>query len=129
MRFFWSSKVRVEGIRVKNSPQFHFRFDSCSDVHIDSLFIKSPAGSPNTDGIHLENTNDVTIYNSIIANGTVHLYIYISIYLYSFNSITGDDCVSIGAGTFNVDIRNITCGPSHGIRYFHYIHISTYIFM
>lgn len=29
----------------------------------------------------------------------------------------GDDCVSIGAGTANVDIRNVTCGPSHGIRY------------
>lgn len=83
--------MRVEGIRVKNSPQFHFRFDSCSDVHIDSLFIKSPAGSPNTDGIHLENTNDVSIYNSIIANGTsIYIYIYIyliSIYLYSFNSL------------------------------------------
>ncbi|KAH6802535.1 purple acid phosphatase 27 [Perilla frutescens var. frutescens] len=78
-----------------NSPQFHIRFDSCTNVHIDSLSIKSAAASPNTDGIHLENSNDVQIYNSIIANG--------------------DDCVSIGAGTFNVDIRNITCGPSHGI--------------
>ncbi|KAI3448452.1 hypothetical protein Pfo_005117 [Paulownia fortunei] len=95
IRFFWSSNLTVQGLKIKNSPQFHFRFDSCHDVHIDSLYIKSPSGSPNTDGIHVENSNDVKIYNSVISNG--------------------DDCVSIGAGSYNVDIRNITCGPSHGI--------------
>ncbi|XP_041017549.1 polygalacturonase At1g48100-like [Juglans microcarpa x Juglans regia] len=95
IRFFMSSDLTVQGLKVKNSPQFHFRFDGCQNVHIDLLNIKAPALSPNTDGIHIENTNNVKIYNSIISNG--------------------DDCVSIGAGCFNVDIKNITCGPSHGI--------------
>ncbi|XP_057778840.1 polygalacturonase At1g48100-like isoform X1 [Salvia miltiorrhiza] len=95
VRFFWSSNLVVKGMKMKNSPQFHFRFDSCHNVHIESLYIKSPALSPNTDGIHVENSNNVYIYNSVIASG--------------------DDCVSIGAGTFNVEIRNITCGPGHGI--------------
>nr|GEW73347.1 polygalacturonase At1g48100-like [Tanacetum cinerariifolium] len=91
-----STNVTVKGLKVKNSPQFNFRFDGCHGVHIDSLNIKAPSLSPNTDGIHIENTNDVKIYNSLISNG--------------------DDCVSIGAGSYNVDIKNITCGPSHGIR-------------
>ncbi|XAR49240.1 Polygalacturonase [Bertholletia excelsa] len=95
MRFFMSSNLTVEGLRIMNSPEFHFRFDGCRDVHIDTLYIKSPAQSPNTDGIHIENSNNVNIYNSVILNG--------------------DDCVSIGSGSHNVDIRNITCGPSHGI--------------
>ncbi|KAM1490328.1 polygalacturonase At1g48100-like isoform X1 [Malus sylvestris] len=95
IRFFMSSNLRVQGLKVKNSPQFHFRFDNCQNVHIESLTIKAPALSPNTDGIHIENTNNVKLYNSLISNG--------------------DDCVSIGAGCYNVDIRNITCGPSHGI--------------
>ncbi|GFZ09111.1 pectin lyase-like superfamily protein [Actinidia rufa] len=51
--------------------------------------------TPNTDGIHIENTKFVGIYNSVIANG--------------------DDCISIGTGCSNVNIEGVTCGPSHGI--------------
>ncbi|KAM0014494.1 putative endo-polygalacturonase [Helianthus debilis subsp. tardiflorus] len=87
IRFFMSTNVSVKGIKVKNSPQFNFRFDGCNGVYINSLNIKAPSLSPNTDGIHIENTNDVTIHNSLISNGS-----------------------------YNVDIKNITCGPSHGIR-------------
>ncbi|KAL3725238.1 hypothetical protein ACJRO7_030274 [Eucalyptus globulus] len=79
----------------RNSPQFHFRFDNCRNVHIDSIFLSAPLG-PNADGIHIENTIGVKIYNSVISNG--------------------DDCVSIGSGCYNVYVWNITCGPSHGIR-------------
>ncbi|KAJ7977826.1 Polygalacturonase [Quillaja saponaria] len=95
IRLFMSSNLTVRGLKIKNSPQFHFRFDGCQNVHIENLIIKAPAQSPNTDGIHIENSNNVQIYGSLISNG--------------------DDCVSIGAGCYNVDIRNITCGPSHGI--------------
>lgn len=95
IRFFMSSNLTVQGLRIKNSPQFHFRFDGCQSVHVESIFITAPALSPNTDGIHIENTNDVKIYNSVVSNG--------------------DDCVSIGSGCYDVDIKNITCGPGHGI--------------
>ncbi|KAL5068979.1 hypothetical protein RYX36_019866 [Vicia faba] len=95
IRFFLSSNLTVKGLRIKNSPQFHFRFDGCQTVYVESIIITAPALSPNTDGIHIENTNDVKIYNSIVSNG--------------------DDCVSIGTGCFDVDIKNITCGPGHGI--------------
>lgn len=95
-----SSNLTVRGLRIKNSPQFHFRFDGCENVHVESITITAPALSPNTDGIHIENTKFVRIHNSLIANG--------------------DDCVSIGSGSHHVDIRNLTCGPGHGIRYGHY---------
>ncbi|XP_028791483.1 polygalacturonase At1g48100-like isoform X2 [Neltuma alba] len=95
IRFFMSSNLTVQGLRIKDSPQFHFRFDGCKHVHVESIYITAPALSPNTDGIHIENTNDVRIYNSVISNG--------------------DDCVSIGSGSYDVDIKNITCGPGHGI--------------
>lgn len=59
----------VSGLRIQNSPQFHMKFDGCQGVLIDKLSISSPKLSPNTDGIHIENTKYVGIYNSVIANG------------------------------------------------------------
>nr|XP_043638445.1 polygalacturonase At1g48100-like [Erigeron canadensis] len=95
IRFFMSTNLTLQRFRIKDSPQFNLRFDNCRDIRIESISIMAPASSPNTDGIHLANTNNVTIYNSIISNG--------------------DDCVSIGSGCFDVDIKNITCGQGHGI--------------
>ncbi|XP_072982818.1 polygalacturonase At1g48100-like [Typha latifolia] len=95
LRFFMSSNLRVHGLKIQNSPQFHFRFDACKNVTIDTISINSPALSPNTDGIHVENSEKVRIYNSVISNG--------------------DDCISIGSGSLNIEVQNVTCGPSHGI--------------
>lgn len=64
-----SSNLTVRELRIENSPQFHVKFDGCEDVHIEGLSINSPALSPNTDGIHIENTKKVAIYNSMISNG------------------------------------------------------------
>lgn len=64
-----SCNLTVRDLRIENSPQFHIKFDACEDVHIEGLSINSPAFSPNTDGVHIENTRSVTIYNSMISNG------------------------------------------------------------
>ncbi|TYI67062.1 hypothetical protein E1A91_D09G272000v1 [Gossypium mustelinum] len=95
IRFFMSSNIVVSGLRIQNSPQFHMKFDGCEGVLIEELSISTPKLSPNTDGIHIENTKSVGIYNSMISNG--------------------DDCISVGPGCSNVDINGVTCGPSHGI--------------
>lgn len=69
IRFFMSSNLVVSGLKIQNSPQFHMKFDGCEGVLIDKLSISSPKLSPNTDGIHVENTKAVGIYNSMISNG------------------------------------------------------------
>lgn len=70
IRFFMSSNLVVSDLRIQNSPQFHIKFDGCEGVFISGLSISSPKLSPNTDGIHIENTKSVTIHDSMIANGT-----------------------------------------------------------
>ncbi|PIN10324.1 Polygalacturonase [Handroanthus impetiginosus] len=95
LRFYGSFNVTVTGITIQNSPQCHLKFDNCIGVSVYNFSVSSPGDSPNTDGIHLQNSKDVLIRSSNLA--------------------CGDDCVSIQTGCTNVYIHNVNCGPGHGI--------------
>jgi polygalacturonase len=77
--------------------------NGCENVKLQRLKIMAAGKSPNTDGIHVQQSNNIEITHSTIG--------------------TGDDCISIGAGTTNLAIHKILCGPGHGIRYLflHYL--------
>ncbi|KAF3789940.1 putative rhamnogalacturonase E, partial [Nymphaea thermarum] len=87
--------IILKGFTSINSELFNIVIDSSSNVQVDGLNIQSAATSPNTDGIHVEQSSGVTITNTYIK--------------------TGDDCISIGQGTQNLWIEKVTCGPGHGI--------------
>ncbi|KAJ6725623.1 PECTIN LYASE-LIKE SUPERFAMILY PROTEIN [Salix purpurea] len=95
LRFYDSHNVTVRDIKIMNSPQCHLKFDSSSGIKVNNITINSPESSPNTDGIHLQNTKDVEIQHSNIG--------------------CGDDCVSIQTGCSNIHVHHISCGPGHGI--------------
>ncbi|KAJ4822561.1 hypothetical protein Tsubulata_034289 [Turnera subulata] len=95
LRFYASTNVTVRDIEIVNSPQCHLKFDNSGGIKVNNITIISPESSPNTDGIHLQNTRDVEIQHSNIA--------------------CGDDCVSIQTGCSNVHVHHINCGPGHGI--------------
>ncbi|XP_022989159.1 polygalacturonase At1g48100 [Cucurbita maxima] len=95
LRFYGSDGVTVTGITIQNSQQAHLKFDSCTSVQVSSLTISSPGDSPNTDGIHLQNSQNVIISNSNLA--------------------CGDDCISIQTGSSSIYIHDVNCGPGHGI--------------
>jgi polygalacturonase len=59
------TRVLVKDITLTNSPMFHFVPRLCRDVTIDSITIKSPGNSPNTDGI------DPSGWNYHIVNCTI----------------------------------------------------------
>ncbi|KAF0907087.1 hypothetical protein E2562_014688 [Oryza meyeriana var. granulata] len=59
------------------------------------LSITAPETSPNTDGIHITRSRDVQLTDCTIK--------------------TGDDCMSIEDGTESLHVRNMVCGPGHGI--------------
>lgn len=95
LRFYGSYNVVVTGIMIRNSPQCHLKFDNCVGVQVYNTTISSPKESANTDGIHLQNSKDVSIHHSRVG--------------------CGDDCVSIQTGCSDVEIHHVRCGPGHGI--------------
>ncbi|XP_015089361.1 polygalacturonase-2 [Solanum pennellii] len=93
---FWNCKnLKVNNLKSKNAQQIHIEFESCTNVVASNLMITASAKSPNTDGVHVSNTQYIQISDTIIG--------------------TGDDCISIVSGSQNVQATNITCGPGHGI--------------
>ncbi|KAK2374389.1 galacturonan 1,4-alpha-galacturonidase [Trifolium repens] len=95
IRFYSSNLIKIRDIKIINSPLCHLKFDNSKGIKVDNITISSPENSPNTDGIHLQNTHDVEIQHSNIG--------------------TGDDCVSIQTGCSNIHVHHIKCGPGHGI--------------
>ncbi|KAL7162309.1 hypothetical protein ACSBR2_042733 [Camellia fascicularis] len=95
LSFIECNQFSISNILIVNSPQTHILVTGCNNVMIDSLSIKSPETSPNTDGIHISHSTGVFISNTDIGSG--------------------DDCVSIGDYTSHIDITDVNCGPGHGV--------------
>ncbi|KAL0320079.1 UNVERIFIED_CONTAM: Exopolygalacturonase [Sesamum radiatum] len=85
----------IHDINLVNSKMFHLLIHESENLNIYNVSISAPEDSPNTDGIHTGSSNGVNIFDSHIA--------------------TGDDCISMGDGSRNVNISGVWCGPGHGI--------------
>ncbi|CAN8255606.1 unnamed protein product [Cochlearia groenlandica] len=88
------SNAIIKDISILNSKGFHLGLHSSRNVTIQNVTINSPWDSPNTDGIHVDDSSYVNIINSTIG--------------------AGDDCVSISPGNVDVFVFGTHCGPGHG---------------
>ncbi|XP_010250040.1 PREDICTED: probable polygalacturonase At1g80170 [Nelumbo nucifera] len=87
--------LKVQHLIIVNSQQMHMAFSKSHWVMASYLQVIAPRESPNTDGIHISASTHVVIKYSVIK--------------------TGDDCVSIVSNSSMIQVRNIYCGPGHGI--------------
>ncbi|KAK1317519.1 Polygalacturonase [Acorus calamus] len=87
--------TNITGITLKDGKGFNMAVHKSKHICIDDIHIKAPPESPNTDGIHVSGSDHVSITNAQIG--------------------VGDDCVSVGQGTTNLLVSQVTCGPGHGI--------------
>lgn len=72
------TNVVIEGLTLVDSPAWTVNPVRCDDVRITGLTIKSPADSPNTDGINPDSCRRVRISDCLIS--------------------VGDDCITIKSG-------------------------------
>jgi polygalacturonase len=61
--------VKITGIKLQNSPKFHFVPSDCEDLLIDGVTILAPEHAANTDGIDPSNCRNVTITRCVIDVG------------------------------------------------------------
>lgn len=127
-----SKNVRLTGIKLVNSPKFHFVPTDCEDVTVDHLTIRSPEGAANTDGIDPSNCRNVTITHCTIDTGDDDIAIKSGRKLkgraFGCENITVTDCtflhghgLSIGSETVGgirgLTVRNCTFdGTENGLR-------------
>ncbi|KAI3687726.1 hypothetical protein L1987_81428 [Smallanthus sonchifolius] len=95
LHFYKCPGLRLKDTTHINSPFLHISIVNCEDVDIGNLQITAPEHSPNTDGIDISASSHIHIHDS--------------------NIQTGDDCVAINGGVFDVNVTNVLCGPGHGI--------------
>eukprot|EP00253_Pinus_taeda_P020817 PITA_20817 len=89
------SNVLIRNLQFVNSQQMHLAVVDSSEIQLSGLQIQAPEDSPNTDGIHIQRVQNAQIDNCVIE--------------------TGDDCISISSGSSTINVKNINCGPGHGI--------------
>lgn len=85
-------------INLINAAYFHFFAHIVDGLTIWGVRVKSPATSPNTDGLDLDSAVNATIYDSDVMGG--------------------GDCVAIktiASKSANITVRNVRCYGTHGI--------------
>ncbi|KAM5546652.1 exopolygalacturonase-like [Rosa sericea] len=95
LRLDFVTKGYINHITSINSKNTHINLFACKDVLIRNVKISAPGDSPNTDGIHIGNSQNIYIVDSHIS--------------------TGDDCVSVLPGSQYINVTGVQCGPGHGI--------------
>eukprot|EP00944_MAST-04C_sp_MAST-4C-sp1_P011892 g11892.t1 len=106
LMFSNTDSILFNDINFRNSPDWSLHFNSCNDVHLDSISVSNPVDSHNTDGIDVDCTTNVLIENS-----------YFSV---------GDDAIAIKSGidyfgrlfdkpSRNIIYRNNVIEQGHGL--------------
>lgn len=75
LTFYQCTNLGVNNLKIENSQQIHLSFEKCRNVGVSNIVINSPEKSPNTDGIHVTQTQNIQISSCTIATGIYNIQI------------------------------------------------------
>jgi polygalacturonase len=122
------ARILIQGVTLKDSPQFHLVPQRCHDVTIENLTIAAPADSPNTDAIDPTSSRNMIIRHCIIDVGDDNVVVKSNPNEGPTEDVLVTDCVfkhghgasvgsNIGGGIRNIVVQNVTFeGTDNGIR-------------
>ena len=100
-----SRRVTLSGITVQNSPFWTIHPLYSEDIMIDSVKVINPYEAPNTDGIDVESSMNVTVRNSFVFVGDDGIAI---------KSGSGEDGIADNKPCRDVHIMGCTVKSAHG---------------
>lgn len=100
-----SNNIEIKGIRLQNSPFWTLHPVYTDHLTIESVRIKNPYDSPNTDGIDIDSCTNVTISKCIVEVGDDGI---------ALKSGSGDDGIKTGRKTENVHVSSCKVYKAHG---------------
>src|SRR5438270_10567223 len=122
------TRVRVQGVTLKDSPQFHLVPNRCREVTIEDVKVIAPADSPNTDGIDPTGSRDVLIRRCFVDVGDDNVSFKSNPNEGATENVLVTDCTfrhghgasvgsNIGGGIRNVTVEHCTFEDTdNGIR-------------
>ncbi|KAL6140236.1 hypothetical protein ACLB2K_058536 [Fragaria x ananassa] len=91
--------IRITGVTNPHiqdiTSLYHINVINFKHLTLQHITIDAPQESLNTDGIHIGRSSFINVTDA--------------------NIKTGDDCVSLGDGSQNINVEKVTCGSGHGI--------------
>ena len=105
VQFHNCSKIRLEGITLRNSPFWTLHPLFSTGLVISAVDIINPHDAPNTDGIDIDSCEDVLIENCHITVGDDGIVI---------KSGSGEDGIRAGKPCRRVTVRDCTVEDGHG---------------
>ncbi len=105
VQIYRSKNVTIEGIKLQNSPFWTLHPLFSKDIRLKNIRIANPAEAPNTDGIDIESSSDVTVEGCFVNVGDDGI---------ALKSGSGIDGIRDGVPTEKIAIRGCTVLSAHG---------------